>query len=156
MPYPYYSTPYQYQRNQQSGFVLVQSEQDVTSYPVAPGNSISFKIENQPYCYVKTMGFNPMEGPVIEKYKLVKEDAPQNKNSLAAVWAEIDKINEKIRAMEVNHEPTNADKSYHGRTAIEPPATKPDAGSERVRAGYTDGYDEPIRYNPAPYEHRTD
>ena len=61
---------------QQSGFVLVQSEQEARAYPVAPGNSITFKDESQPYCYVKTMGFNQLDRPVFEKYRLVKEDAP--------------------------------------------------------------------------------
>lgn len=64
------------QQIQQSGFVLVQSEQEARSYPVAPGNSITFKDESQPYCYVKTMGFNQLDRPVFEKYRLVKEDAP--------------------------------------------------------------------------------
>lgn len=63
------------QQIQQSGFVLVQSEQEARSYPVAPGNSITFKDESQPYCYVKTMGFNQLDRPVFEKYRLVKEDA---------------------------------------------------------------------------------
>lgn len=61
---------------QQSGFVLVQSEQEARAYPVAPGNSITFKDESQPYCYVKTMGFNQLDRPVFERYRLVKEDAP--------------------------------------------------------------------------------
>lgn len=64
------------QQIQQSGFVLVQSEQEARSYPVAPGNSITFKDESQPYCYVKTMGFNQLDRPVFEKYRLVKEDTP--------------------------------------------------------------------------------
>lgn len=66
----------QTQQIQQSGFVLVQSEQEARAYPVAPGNSITFKDESQPYCYVKTMGFNQLDRPVFEKYRLVKEDAP--------------------------------------------------------------------------------
>ena len=37
---------------QQSGFVLVPSEQEARNYPVAPGNSITFKDENAPYCYL--------------------------------------------------------------------------------------------------------
>jgi hypothetical protein len=35
---------------QQSGFVLVQSEQEARAYPVAPGNSITFKDETAPFC----------------------------------------------------------------------------------------------------------
>ena len=63
---------------QQSGFVLVQSEQEARAYPVAPGNSVTFKDERQPYCYVKTMGFNQLDRPTFEKYRLVKEDVPKD------------------------------------------------------------------------------
>lgn len=62
---------------QQSGFVLVQSEQEARSYPVAPGNSITFKDENAPFCYVKTMGFSQLDRPTFERYRLVKEDIPE-------------------------------------------------------------------------------
>ena len=61
---------------QQSGLVLIPSEQDARNYPVAPGNSITFKDENAPYCYVKTMGFNQLDRPTFERYRLVKEDSP--------------------------------------------------------------------------------
>ncbi len=44
------------------------------NYPVAPGNSVSFKIENQPFLCIKTMGFSPLEKPVFDVYRLVKED----------------------------------------------------------------------------------
>lgn len=104
---------------QQSGFVLVQSEQDARSYPVAPGNSITFKDERQPYCYVKTMGFNQLDQPMFEKYRLVKEenaetaqnlrsdDANENavkdtsyalKRDIDEIWGEIDGIKEKMKA----------------------------------------------------------
>lgn len=104
---------------QQSGFVLVQSEQEARAYPVAPGNSITFKDESQPYCYVKTMGFNQLDRPVFERYRLVKEEmqpeaagsrtsadsADGNKNTayalksdLGAIWSEIDAIKEKLKA----------------------------------------------------------
>ncbi len=103
---------------QQSGFVLVQSEQEARAYPVAPGNSITFKDESQPYCYVKTMGFNQLDRPTFERYRLVKEDAPlaasnaptsadsaqdsKNiayalKSDLGAIWSEIDAIKEKLK-----------------------------------------------------------
>lgn len=104
---------------QQSGFVLVQSEQEARAYPVAPGNSITFKDESQPYCYVKTMGFNQLDRPTFERYRLVKEDAPLTasnaptgadrtegdknnayalKSDLGAIWGEIDAIKEKLKA----------------------------------------------------------
>lgn len=104
---------------QQSGFVLVPSEQEARNYPVAPGNSVTFKDENAPYCYVKTMGFNQLDRPTFERYRLVKEDSPvtaQNaptiadsaegskdtayalKSDLTAIWSEIDAIKEKLKA----------------------------------------------------------
>ena len=104
----------------QQGFVLVQSEQEARAYPVAPGNSITFKDETAPFCYVKTMGFNQLDRPTFERYRLVKEDAPQNasepsvtkeshaedkepmyatKSEIDAVWGEIDGIKEKLKAV---------------------------------------------------------
>lgn len=104
---------------QQSGFVLVPSEQEARNYPVAPGNSVTFKDENAPYCYVKTMGFNQLDRPTFERYRLVKEDSPvtaQNaltsadsvegdkntayalKSDLGAIWCEIDAIKERLKA----------------------------------------------------------
>lgn len=110
--------PVQQPAIQQSGFVLVPSEQEARNYPVAPGNSVTFKDENAPYCYVKTMGFNQLDRPTFEKYRLVKEDGPataQNastsansvvgdkntayalKSDLGAIWSEIDAIKEKLK-----------------------------------------------------------
>lgn len=103
---------------QQSGFVLVPSEQEARNYPVAPGNSVTFKDENAPYCYVKTMGFNQLDRPTFERYRLVKEDSPVTaknaptnadsaegskdtayalKSDLGAIWSEIDAIKEKLK-----------------------------------------------------------
>lgn len=104
---------------QHSGFVLVQSEQEARAYPVAPGNSITFKDESGPFCYVKTMSFNQLDRPTFERYRLVKEDAPSDareaptaheqpaptknttyatKDDLAAVWDELDALKEKLKA----------------------------------------------------------
>lgn len=104
---------------QQSGFVLVQSEQEARAYPVAPGNSITFKDETAPFCYVKTMGFNQLDRPTFERYRLVKEDAPSEvresstthehpattknptyatKDDLAEIWDELDALKEKLKA----------------------------------------------------------
>ena len=104
---------------QQSGFVLVQSEQEARAYPVAPGNSITFKDERQPYCYVKTMGFNQLDRPTFERYRLVKEDSPSEttqaaeienvvtekretgyalKSDLDALWDAVEEIRAKVKA----------------------------------------------------------
>lgn len=63
---------------QNGGFVTVRSEAEARNYPVAPGNSVTFKHETAPYCYTKTMGFSQFEAPRFEKYKLVKEEDEQN------------------------------------------------------------------------------
>lgn len=71
----------QQQQIQQSGFVLVRSEEEARNYPVAPGNSITFKDESRDYCYVKSMGFNQFDRPMFERYRMVKEeDAPAAQN----------------------------------------------------------------------------
>lgn len=111
--------PVQQPTIQQSGFVLVPSEQEARNYPVAPGNSVTFKDENAPYCYVKTMGFNQLDRPTFERYRLVKEDSVVTahndttsadsaegskdtayalKSDLGAIWSEIDAIKEKLKA----------------------------------------------------------
>lgn len=59
---------------QNGGFVSVASEDDARKYPVAPGNSVTFKNENAPYVYTKTMGFSQLDRPLFEKYRLVKEE----------------------------------------------------------------------------------
>ena len=60
---------------QNGGFVSVRSETEARNYPVAPGNSVTFKDEISPYIYTKTMGFSQLDRPIFEKYKLIKEDA---------------------------------------------------------------------------------
>ena len=88
MPYPYYQYPtynqmyYQQmqQNNQQSnqiqngGFVMVKDINEAMRYPVAPGNSVTFKNENQPYIYTKTLGFSQLDQPIFEVFKLIKEE----------------------------------------------------------------------------------
>lgn len=110
----------QSQQIQQSGFVPVPSELVARSYPVAPGNSITFKDENAPYCYVKTMGFNQLDQPTFERYRLVKEDSPAAavnaptsessndkekvadyalKSDIEAIRGELDDINAKLKSL---------------------------------------------------------
>ena len=54
-------------------FILVKSEEEARKYPVAPGNCVTFKDENAPYIYTKTMGFSQFDKPKFERIKLVKE-----------------------------------------------------------------------------------
>lgn len=67
----------QNQQNSMSGNLInVHNEDEARNYPVAPGNSVTFKDENQPYIYTKTMGFSQLDRPVFERYKLIKEELP--------------------------------------------------------------------------------
>lgn len=56
------------------GFVIAHNETEARNWPVAPGNSVTFKDESAPYIYTKTMGYNQLETPIFEKFRLVKED----------------------------------------------------------------------------------
>lgn len=60
---------------QSGGFMSIRSEQDARNYPVAPGSVVTFKIENQPYVCEKAQGFSQLEGPIFNKYRLVKEES---------------------------------------------------------------------------------
>lgn len=102
MPYPYYQgyqayNPMYYQQQlqnmqqmnnsqqniqsslqiQNGGFVMVKDINEAMNYPVAPGNSVTFKNENQPYIYTKTLGFSQLDNPIFEKFRLVKEENEQ-------------------------------------------------------------------------------
>lgn len=65
------------QQIQNGGFVSVHNENEARNYPIAPGNSVTFKDENAPYVYTKTQGFSQLDRPVFEKYRLVKEEEYQ-------------------------------------------------------------------------------
>ena len=106
---------------QNGGFVSVRSEAEARNYPVAYGNSITFKDETAPYVYTKTMGFSQLDRPVFEKFKLVREDAqepisePKNsevensvidaiKGEIADIWAEIHILKDHKSQKEVVHD----------------------------------------------------
>lgn len=82
---------------QNNGFVMVRSEAEARNFPVALGNSVTFKDETAPYIYSKTMGFSQLDRPIFEKYKLVKEEIKETlpggnediKDELKRIWAEI-------------------------------------------------------------------
>lgn len=92
---------------QNGGFVSVRSEVEARNYPIAPGNSVTFKDETAPYVYTKTMGFSQLDRPIFEKYKLVKEDIAENiepdinalsevKEDIQKLWGEVDAIKTKV------------------------------------------------------------
>ena len=70
----------QNQQIQNGGFMVVPSEDMARTYPVAPGNCVTFKIEGKPIVMEKSMGFSQLEAPRIDRYRLVREeDAPKEK-----------------------------------------------------------------------------
>lgn len=79
-PYPAFNQIYQQVQPQQppqiqnGGFVIVKSINEAMNYAVAPGNSVTFKIESQPYICTKTLGFSQLDQPIFEVFKLVKEE----------------------------------------------------------------------------------
>lgn len=105
---------------QNGGFIQVHNEDEARNYPIAPGNSVTFKDENAPYVYTKTMGFSQLDRPIFEKYRLVKEEdiqAAQNqpmdaannqtanmidyalKTDLAALQEEIDALKQRVEEL---------------------------------------------------------
>lgn len=122
-PYLYQQQPYQTSiqqvpQIQHSGFVSVRNEEEARSYPVAPGNSVTFKDEALPYVYTKTMGFSQLDQPIFEKYRLVKEENPDEKQAVVAdevidniaqkklegqierLWKEINSLKEERRQLQ--------------------------------------------------------
>lgn len=104
---------------QNGGFIQVHDENEARNYPIAPGNSVTFKDENAPYVYTKTMGFSQLDRPIFEKYRLVKEDDMPTQNQpvsaeivqqtnnidyalkadLTALQAEIDVLKQRIEEL---------------------------------------------------------
>lgn len=78
-PVPTPQQPITQPQIQNGGFVFVQSENEARLYPVAPGNSVTFKDENAPFVYEKTMGFSQLDRPQFKKFRLIEEaDMLQN------------------------------------------------------------------------------
>ena len=96
------------QTQQASGFVSVRSEEEARNYPVAYGNSVTFKDETSPYIYTKTMGFSQLDRPIFDKYKLVKEQTEETvptqktdpkmadlESEIGRIWQAIDDLKKK-------------------------------------------------------------
>lgn len=114
--YPTQMGPMQQTQNQiqSGGFVSIPHENMVNSYPVAPGNCVTFKVEGQPIVMEKSMGFSQLEAPKIKRFRLVEEDMVEEtpkadssydkdieslKADIKKVWSELNAIkNRKTRS----------------------------------------------------------
>lgn len=68
------------QQIQSGGFMPAPNEAYALNYPIAPGNSMTFKIEGKPIVIEKSMGFSQLESPKIDRYRLVKEEVAEGSN----------------------------------------------------------------------------
>ena len=133
MPQQYQNNmqPQQPQQIQNGGFISVHNIQEAINYPVAPGNSVTFKDENSPYIYVKTKGFSQLEEPIFKKFRLIEENDTQPQEStttvteqavnyadfakqteITALWSEIEMLKKQIADITVK--PDRAKKKESG------------------------------------------
>ena len=61
---------------QNGGFVQIRSEEEVKSWPTAPGNTVTFIDETRTHLYTKTATYNQLEAPIIVRYQVIREDEP--------------------------------------------------------------------------------
>lgn len=99
------------QQIQDGGFVRVRNIDEARNWAVAPGNSVTFKVENSPYICTKTMGFSQLEQPKFELFRLVKEDEPEKKEPVSeyASRSELEKVQSEIEDIRNKIEHINAD-----------------------------------------------
>ena len=65
-------------QNQGTVFTPVHSDVEVLNSPVAPGNTVYFKHETEPFIYTKSMGMSQFEVPKTKKYKLEEVEMDSN------------------------------------------------------------------------------
>lgn len=107
--YPQYVQP-MYAQNQQSqqtkpiqnaGFVMVRSEEEAYRYPVAPGNCVTFKVENEPIVIEKSMSFSQLDNPRIDRYRLEREDIVETPQIIDSVEVQTsaDELKEELQGI---------------------------------------------------------
>lgn len=104
--------PVQPQQGQTTGFISVRSVEEAINWPIAPGNSLTFKDESAPYIYTKTKGFSQLEQPIFERFRLVKEEgemapspatspteAYDAKGQIETLWKEVEGLKASVEAL---------------------------------------------------------
>jgi len=96
MNYPNF---YQNQQPQVS-FMSIRGREIAVNYPIAPNNTIIFRDELEPYIYVKSMGYSPLDKPVMDIYK--KEEPISTQEATSNTKEDnstIEKIQDDIKAI---------------------------------------------------------
>lgn len=90
MNYPFYN------QNQQPqvSFMSIRGKEIAINYPIAPNNTIIFRDEVEPYIYVKSMGYSPLDKPVMDIYR---REEPNLTQETASVVKEDNSIIEKMK-----------------------------------------------------------
>lgn len=107
--YPYqYPQMLQTPQAQNNNIISVRNEQEARNYPVAYGNSVTFKDESTPYIYTKTMGFSQLDKPVFKRYQLtevVDDSVEKVEEKSTRSDSRVDNIQEQIDALwkEINY-----------------------------------------------------
>lgn len=95
--------PPQQQQTLNGGYVTVRSEEEARTYPVAPGASVTFFNETEPFCYKKSAGTSPLDPPTFEIYQITKVESVSNgqgiNNTSETQKAETGAIFEEIEAL---------------------------------------------------------
>ena len=96
MSYPFYN------QNQQPqvSFMSIRGKEIAVNYPIAPNNTIIFRDELEPYIYVKSMGYSPLDKPVMDIYKREEPISTQETASNAKEDnSTIEKMQDDIKAI---------------------------------------------------------
>lgn len=103
--------PQQQPQQLNGGYVTVRSEEEARNYPVAPGASVTFFNETQPFCYKKSAGTSPLDPPTFEIYQItkvesVKKDEPTNitpkteKSQIEAILSDLEALEKRVSEIE--------------------------------------------------------
>lgn len=80
-----------------NGFIVVATEEDAYKYPVAYGNCVTCKVENEPIVIEKSMSFSQLDNPRIDRYRLVREDIVESPKAIEEIEIE-DSSSDELKA----------------------------------------------------------
>ena len=120
--YPTQSNVYPQQMNvapTQNSSMMIATEEEVMKYPIAPGNTIPFKISGQPLIIEKSMGLSQFDSPKYKRFRVIEEgseeDVPQIEyipkeiydNDIKEIRSDIEYLKKSINRSRVKKENTN-------------------------------------------------